>query len=388
MSVQSTTAVLPAAQRAKPEETLSRQDYLQSKSKDNFSLWLREASQQTGLRPMRIFRDYFSVRKAPGRLTLQDYFLYRLYDNDALTLDEKRRFISNRLHWPVTRKCCDMSWQATTEDKWLGYTLLQRFGFAVPETVAIVDAGQRNYADTAKISSAAEFKSFLSSRRSFPLFCKPNRALGSFGAFVITGIDGDMVRRERAEPIAVEELFAAIVADRPYLVQEPLTNHAAIRAMTPAVATIRTVNIVAKDSIRTPFAAFKLPAAGNFADNYWRKGNLLANIDVGDGSVKRVIRGTGVATEVIDAHPDSGHQFAGMRLPFWKEAMELNEAVVSYFPSVRYNSLDIAITDDGPVVVEINTGGSFELPQLASGKGLLTDEVEAFFRSCDAPLGK
>ncbi|MEK9661332.1 MAG: hypothetical protein VW644_06305 [Alphaproteobacteria bacterium] len=44
--------------------------------------------------------------------------------------------------------------------------------------------------------------------------------------------------------------------------------------------------------------------------------------------------------------------------------------------------MDIAITRDGPVLIEINTGGGFDLPQLASGEGFLTDEVGEFFRAC------
>jgi hypothetical protein len=44
--------------------------------------------------------------------------------------------------------------------------------------------------------------------------------------------------------------------------------------------------------------------------------------------------------------------------------------------------MDVAITQEGPVLIEINTGGGFDLPQLASGKGFLTEEVREFFRDC------
>jgi hypothetical protein len=387
MSASSSAVQLPAGQPG-VETSLYAGDYSRHKAQDNFGAWFREASRQTGTRPMRIFLDYFAVRKAAGRLSLQDYFLYRLYDNEKFSVADKRRFISNRLHWPVTRKCCDMTWQATTEDKWLSYTLLGRFGFKIPTTAAVVDASARSYADTEKIATADQFKRFLQSRSSFPLFCKPNYGLGSFGAFIVTGIDGDMVQRDQAEPVAVERLFNAIAADRSYLVQETLQNHSLIRAMTSYVATIRMVNILTPAGVRTPFAALKLPAANNIADNFWRKGNLLANINVNNGTLGRTIRGSGVATEELDTYPDSSRQLRGMQLPFWREVLELNARAVSFLPRIRYNSLDIALTDDGPVIVEMNTGGSFELPQLASGQGLLTDEVEVFFRSCDAPLGK
>jgi hypothetical protein len=52
------------------------------------------------------------------------------------------------------------------------------------------------------------------------------------------------------------------------------------------------------------------------------------------------------------------------------------------FQPVRYQSMDVAVTPDGPVLIEINTGGGFDLPQLASGQGFLTDEVCEFFRAC------
>ena len=34
------------------------------------------------------------------------------------------------------------------------------------------------------------------------------------------------------------------------------------------------------------------------------------------------------------------------------------------------------------MLIEFDTGGSFTLPQLASGRGFLTKEVRAFFREC------
>ena len=48
--------------------------------------------------------------------------------------------------------------------------------------------------------------------------------------------------------------------------------------------------------------------------------------------------------------------------------------------------MDVAITPDGPSLIEINSGGAFDLPQLASGRGLLTDEVQAFFAACGVRL--
>jgi len=51
------------------------------------------------------------------------------------------------------------------------------------------------------------------------------------------------------------------------------------------------------------------------ADNYWRGGNLLANLDVETGVIRRVVRGKGVALEELADHPGTGQKLAGLALP-------------------------------------------------------------------------
>src|SRR3546814_6489185 len=41
----------------------------------------------------------------------------------------------------------------------------------------------------------------------------------------------------------------------------------------------------------------KIPAGANIADNFWRAGNMLANIDPEHGTILRVLRGTGRSEE-------------------------------------------------------------------------------------------
>src|SRR3546814_6108285 len=92
--------------------------------------------------------------------------------------------------------------------------------------------------------------------------------------------------------------------------------------------------------------------------------------------------GTGPGMEEFQQHPATGQQLVGTRLPHWQEVRRVNDACARLFAPVRYQSLDIALTDAGPVVVEVNVGGSFVLPQMASGQGLLTEETRDFLVGC------
>lgn len=342
---------------------------------------LRTAQARSGRSPLSMVAEHWRLQRRPGRLTLQEYFTYNLYDDGRYDAAAKERFLSERIHWPIADLCSDVTWRATTEDKWLSYRLLAQFGIATPETVAVVDRSQRAFADDRRIGDAGALRAFLAGA-CFPLFAKPNLSLGSFGAFVIEGYEDGWLRLDGGRQVTVEVVFDEMIGKTCYLLQTTLRNHAAIRSYAGALATVRTMNLVLTDRVATPFTLMKIPVGANIADNFWRAGNLLADLDPGTGTILRVLRGKGPTQEEFQQHPVTGHQLVGTMLPHWQALREVNKAVARLFAPVRYQSLDIALTDAGPVVVEINSGGSFLLPQLASGRGLLTEEVRGFFESC------
>ena len=342
-------------------------------------LQLAKKFNKTGLK---LAREIWQLYLGPGKILPADYFMYRLYDDAKYSAQDKRRFISDSVVDNVTIACGDLQWRIMTDDKWICADMLQSAGFSVPRTLAVIDKSLRAFGKLPKIASAGALKDFLSGLNQYPLFAKANSGLGSFGAFMIAGIDGDNVLLEQAEPISFEDLFAKRIGDRTFLLQACIDNHPAIKAITKYTATVRTVNMVKPDRVWTPFALLKIPAGKSIADNYWRPGNLLANLDVETGAITRVVRGKGVELEEVPHHPDTGATLVGLQLPHWRKLREVNEACARLFAPLHYHSLDIALTPEGPQIVEVNIGGSFVLPQIGSGTGLLTDEVFDVFRSC------
>lgn len=341
----------------------------------------RLASQQTGRTPFSMVVDYWKVRKAVGKLTIQDYFNYRLYEG-RYSQSDRESFISERLHWSITDCCSDTTWRSTTEDKWLSYEILNRNGIRTPVTLAVVDLGVREFGGHTKISDAADLSAFLSSVKAFPIFAKPNRDMASFGAFVITAFDGETAELGELGSFSCQEVMDRVIGDKPYLFQELIENHPDIRKLTRFTPTVRTMNLVDRDRVMTPVTLLKLPVGDNIADNYWRKGNLLCKLDTESGEIQRVIRGKGPEMEELEEHPVTGERLLGFTWPHWRELRDVNEKCARLFAPVRYQSLDIAVVPEGPLVVEINSGGSFELPQLASATGFLSDDVSRFFQSC------
>lgn len=332
--------------------------------------------------PLALIKEMVELVRGCGKLSPRDYYKFQLYDDQIHTPESKKRFVSGRLHWPITNKCSPVEWRAATEDKWLSYNILAGFGLPVPQTQAVVDKTYRTFGGDTKISTAREMEEFLRDKARFPIFAKPNSEMGSFGAFIITGFGNSGATLSDRRTVSCAELVDDIIGISSYLFQEVIENHQQIRKFAKHAATIRTINLVSTDRVRTPFMLLKIPVGENIADNYWRTGNIVADIDVDKGELRRIVRGVGIELEELEDHPDTGERLLGMKLPYWQELQDLNKVAARLFAPIRYQSLDICVTDSGPVIVEINSGGDFNLPQIASGKGMLTDEVRAFFESC------
>lgn len=60
-----------------------------------------------------------------------------------------------------------------------------------------------------------------------------------------------------------------------------------------------------------------------------------------------------------DTHPDSGERIIGERVPFWEDAVSFVKRLASVIPTVRYVGWDIALTNDGWVMIEGNDKGMF-----------------------------
>ena len=145
-----------------------------------------------------------------------------------------------------------------------------------------------------------------------------------------------------------------------------------------SVCSVRIPVVLQNSTPRLLNPFMKIPVPGNVADNYWRRGNLLAAIDPASGQVTRVVRGVGVDLEQFDDNPYTHEPLVGWTIPFFDEIKSAVTRGVSMFPGSSFQGWDIAIGPDGPVILEINNGSGFNSMQLSSGKGAYDAEFAEF----------
>ena len=351
--------------------------------------YLRHASRKSGRTPPALALEYLKLLRGSGRMTLPEYVQYGIYD-PALSDAERRRFITNTLHWLITHRCCDMTWQVTTEDSWLCARILADSGILMPRTLAIVDRTGRTYPGTRTIRTPAALRKFALAniRDGVSVFGKENRGVAGFGTLHILEAESDRLHLEGEGWFRYEHCLNTLIGDAPYIFQPFEQNHPFISRYTSHLATVRICLLLTQVGPKFPFAVLKLPSEGRNSDHFWRKGNLACDVEPRTGTIRRARTKDALGTTDYTNHPETGARLVGEVLPLWDDVLDLVRGCAWIFSPVRYQSMDVAITPDGPMLIEINTGGGFDLPQLASGRGFLTDEVQEFFSECGVRLGR
>ena len=162
---------------------------------------------------------------------------------------------------------------------------------------------------------------------------------------------------------------AARASRREVLLQERLVNHPALaRLACRGLATARIVTFSRRDGVADVFmATFRMPTGESRVDNF-AAGGLAAPVELATGRLGVAVRKK-VASEVA-THPDTNGQIEGVTLPYWNEARELVLQAHSRFGDLPFVGWDVAITADGPVLVEANPIWCGELLQIPSRKPL------------------
>lgn len=344
--------------------------------------YLKYAAQTSGRGFFELALEYGKLHNGQGKLTLEEYVQYRVYQTDTHTPEEQARFITNSLHWSITHVCCDMSWQAVTEDKWLCSNFLKDTSVSVPQTLAVIDKSNRTYPHTHKISTVDQLRDFMVSKDFIPCFGKEIRGICSFGAFQIEEADNRRLHIKNEGWMDYESFLNGFVGETNYIIQQLQKNHKFFDQKTKSLATIRICILLTDNGVKIPFAILKLPADDQLADSFWRPGNIACNLNPLNGEILSVRTKNKFETVDHITHPGTKINLIGDIIPMWDKIINLVHSCAPIFQPVKYQSMDIAVTEQGPVLIEINTGGGFDLPQLASGEGFLTDEVIEFFRAC------
>lgn len=341
-----------------------------------------EAVRKYGKKPFSQVVDIAQLALGFGGLTPKEYYTYRLFDDETYSFSEKKRFIGKKTQESILLKSTSPLWGAVAHDKLVYYGLLKGLGFPVPQTEAIYHPFRR-FGEAPTLCTPEDLARYVRDGMRFPCFGKPVSGMYSVGASALSGYDpaDDCLILSSGKRVSVDSYVEQVSHFRKdgYLFQRRLDVHDDLNAICgDRIGTARLMVLVREEGAEIFQAVWKIPTGDNVADNFWRSGNMLGALDIESGRVLRVVRGVGVDQAEVTSHPDTDKPLVGITLPDWATTKSLCLSAAESLSELSMQAWDVAMTTQGPVLVEVNIGGDFNLPQIATGKGMMTDAFGEF----------
>ena len=173
-----------------------------------------------------------------------------------------------------------------------------------------------------------------------------------------------------SESVDVEKLYHKLYMNQQKLIEDVIIQHPDMNLLyDKSVNTMRIFTFL-QDGKATVLQAVLKFGNGGVVDNF-SSGGMYTFLDQNGVVLTAAID---KEDRIFEKHPTTQLDIIGFQVPLFQEALELVKQAAQVIPTVQYVGWDVAITKDGPVLVEGNAfPGIFQMkPSLSTDKtGLL-----------------
>lgn len=361
----------------------------------HFLLFARTAQQQSGKNLLQQLRDIHALRGMGGQCGVSDYYQFKLYDRAYLSGRGHEDYLGWRLQEKFNLALNPRYAVLPAWDKMVFTMIATATGLPVAPTLACFHPANRlSEVFGLHLKNREEVGRFIRNPAVYPLFGKPAFSQQGHGAAYLLAYDAltDSLTQLNGISLSADEFLNRVEQTvdsryhKPecgYIFQEPLTLAPEIHALTnwSAICGVRIICLNGSEGVLPISAAFKIAVSPNQVDNFsgGKYGNLNAQIDLATGEIKRVLNAYWPQAELLLNHPVTGHRLEGFKLPHWQLLLDICHRAGAVFPLMKVHHWDFALTDKGPIILELNDLGGIDIDQ-AYGVGLLTVATRKFLK--------
>lgn len=215
----------------------------------------------------------------------------------------------------------------------------------------------RQFIDAANCSDAA-FKKYCKGKKQ--IFCKPTNSCSGKGIYKIIDITKNTDINELHQFMIDNNLFCEDM-----IIQHPKMSE----LNKSSINTIRIVTVLKDNKVYPMYAVLRIGTNGAKVDNVASGGIYTVLSDRGE-IVNPCWSDKTITT--YTSHPDTGFKLIGFKIPMFAKAINLCKKAALVEKNIRYVGWDVAITPNGPILVEGNQLPGYDMCQnyFASGKDM------------------
>lgn len=322
-------------------------------------------------------KNYFIIVKEVSTLWIKDkefpkqYFLRLAYKKDSPNFKNftsysviKNLWLSKELH---SKESVEI-----LRNKIKFNDFCQSKGISTPKLLAY-NEGNHFFFDGVEIEldDIIVFKTFLEQifekNNGDGIFTKPLTGIQGKGCFKIKINDLE-------NPQLVEELFN-ILSTSKYIIQETIKQHPAINKIYPgSVNTVRLDTYISGNGLVEILSGLmRFGIGGSIVDNA-SSGGFFVPVDLTKGILKSYgMQSLKTGNKTFYEHPDTLVKLAGYQIPYIDEAKDLVKKAAKELGD-RLVGWDVAIAEDGPMLIEGNSNYDIGMSETAYG-GYMKHEV-------------
>lgn len=357
--------------------------------------WMTLAQEQTGKNSITQLREIRALKDSGGQCGISDYYWYKLYDDSYLMGGGTRDFLGWRLQQRFSLALNPRNAVLPAWDKCVFMVLASSAGLPVAPIRACFHPAERISESLGiHLKSLEAAANYLRDTSLYPLFGKPAYSQQGLGSAYLASYDpaSDSLSLLDGETISVGNFLKRLSETidhrfhKPecgFVFQQSFALAPEIHALTnwSAICGVRVICLNGPDGVKPIRAVWKIAVPPNHVDNFslGKYGNMLADVDLATGEISRMVGGFWPNTKILHNHPSSGQSMAGFKLPGWGKILETCQQGGAVFPLMKIHHWDFALTDQGPMILELNDMGGTEIAQV-HGRGLLTEETREFLK--------
>ena len=216
-----------------------------------------------------------------------------------------------------------------------------------------------------------------------PFYGKPSNAAEGYGGRAVVGRDEDgglkLITGETADAGTLADDIAAIARETgTYLITEFLANSDELRGLCgDTTASFRIVVLVRDGEPEFFRTSVLLPPKNKHGSNL-RGGSVYCGITPDTGEIYSTLVSPGLHAGFPTHHPDTGARILGHRFTEWPALLDMVRIASRAMSPFRMQHWDIALTNRGPVILEMNYIGNVGGCQFHGPPGLYSEQYLSF----------
>ena len=262
------------------------------------------------------------------------YVDYDLFHFEDLNAEQRKTYITRGINESYVRKLNDPQYFSLFDDKILFNKRFRKY------------IG-RDFLDLQECTFE-DFEKFVDAHKI--VMAKPIDGSGGKG---IEKIDFSSI-------VDIKSKYDELISNRCFLIEECLVQCQQMNKLgSNSVNTLRLVTITNDKGVHIMARVVRMGNGINFVDNF-HSGGMYTVFDENGIITKPAIDREG---NIYNYHPVTGEKIVGFQIPFYKEAIELVKEASQVVPQIKYIGFDVALLEDGPVLIEGNHLPGYDLYQ-------------------------